>query len=422
VETVVLDERLRRTTLPNGLVVLSEALPGVRSAAVGIYVRTASAHESRPKMGISHLLEHMVFKGTERRSAKQLALELEVRGGSLDAYTGRDYTSYQAHVLDADLPLALEILTDLVRRPLLAERDLIPERNVILEEINGVMDTPDDLVFELHADTLWPEHPYGYPILGTPETVTALGTDDLRALHRGGYYPGNCVLAAAGNVNHDQLLTVLEREGWFEGAEREPARRAVAGAPAVRGALRMEARDTQQTHIVLGTDTFPLKDPRRFPLAILVNVFGGGMSSRLFQRVREELGLAYAIFAYKHFFQSAGQLGIYVGTQPGTAAQAIEAIREELGNLAREGLPANELADGKQQLKGQIMLSLESPGSRMGRLAGFTLHGDRYRPLDDMLAEIDAVTVDDTAAVAAEFFAPDRQTLVALGPNHSSAK
>jgi predicted Zn-dependent peptidase len=422
VETVVLDERLRRTTAPNGLVVLSEALPGVRSAAIGIYVRTASAHESRPKMGISHLLEHMVFKGTERRSAKQLALELEVRGGSLDAYTGRDYTSYQAHVLDADLPLAVEILTDLVRRPLLSERDLVPERNVILEEINGVMDTPDDLVFELHADTLWPEHPYGYPILGTRETVNALGTDDLRAVHAGGYYPGNCVLAAAGNVNHDQLLTVLEREGWFEGTKREPARRAVDGAPAVRGGLRVEARDTQQTHIVIGTDTFPLKDPRRFPLAILVNVFGGGMSSRLFQRVREELGLAYAIFAYKHFFQSAGQLGIYVGTQPGTASQAINAIRDELGRLAREGLPANELADGKQQLKGQIMLSLESPGSRMGRLAGFTLHGDRYRPLDDMLAEIDAVTVDDTAAVAAEFFAPDRQTLVALGPEVSGEK
>jgi predicted Zn-dependent peptidase len=420
VETVVLDDGLRRTTAPNGLVVLTEALPGVRSAAVGIYVRTASAHEARPKMGISHLLEHMVFKGTERRSAKQLALELEVRGGSLDAYTGRDYTSYQAHVLDADLPLAVEILTDLVRRPLLDERDLVPERNVILEEINGVMDTPDDLVFEIHAETLWPDHPYGYSILGTPETVSALGTSDLRAVHQGGYYPGNCVLAAAGNVNHDQLLTVLEREGWFEGATREPARRALTGAPAVRGAARAEERDTQQTHIVIGTDTFPLTDARRFPLAILINVFGGGMSSRLFQRVREELGLAYAIFAYKHFFQSAGQLGVYVGTQPGTAAQAIDAIRAEFGRMAAEGLPAAELADGKQQLKGQIMLSLESPASRMGRLAGFVLHGDRYRPLDTMLAEIDAVTADDTAAVAAEFFAPERQSIVSLGPDGRS--
>jgi len=415
-ETVPLDDGLLRTTAPNGLVVLTEKLPGVRSAATGIYVRTASAHERREQMGISHLLEHMVFKGTERRSAKELALELEVRGGSLDAFTGRDYTSYQAHTLDADLPLAVEILTDLARRPLLRESDLEPERNVILEEINGVEDTPDDLVFELHATQLWPEHPYGYSILGSPDTLAALSADDLRCLHETGYYRGNFVVAAAGNVNHDQLLTVLEREGWFEGTSPEPPRRPVGATPAVRGAERREERDTAQTHIVFGTDTFPLRDPRRFSLAILTNVFGGGMSSRLFQRVREELGLAYAIFAYKHFYQSAGQLGVYIGTQPGTADAAVDAIRGEYARLAREGLPASELADGKQQLKGQVMLSLESPGARMGRLAGFVLHDDEYRPLDQMLAEIDAVTDDDIAAVAAEFFAPERQTIVRLGP------
>ena len=415
-ETVRLDDGLLRTTAPNGLVVLTEQLPGVRSAATGIYVRTASAHERREQMGISHLLEHMVFKGTERRSAKELALELEVRGGSLDAFTGRDYTSYQAHTLDADLPLAVEILTDLARRPLLRESDLEPERNVILEEINGVEDTPDDLVFELHAAELWPAHPYGYSILGSPGTLGALSADDLRCLHQTGYYRGNFVVAAAGNVNHDQLLTVLEREGWFEGATVEPARRAVPAVAAVRGTERREERDTAQTHIVFGTDTFPLRDPRRFALAILTNLFGGGMSSRLFQRVREELGLAYAVFAYKHFYQSSGQLGVYIGTQPGTADAAVEAIRGEYDRLAREGLPGAELADGKQQLKGQVMLSLESPGARMGRLAGFVLHDDRYRPLDQMLAEIDAVTGDDVAAVAAEFFAPERQTVVRLGP------
>jgi predicted Zn-dependent peptidase len=417
VDTARLDEGLLRTTAPNGLVVLTETLPGVRSAAVGIYVRTASAHERPNQLGISHLLEHMVFKGTERRSARQLALELEVRGGGLDAYTGRDHTSYQAHILDADLPLAVEILTDLVRRPLLRESDLESERNVVLEEINGVADTPDDLVFELHAQALWPTHPYGYSILGTRDTLEALTSEDLRALHRAGYYRGNCVIAAAGHVNHEQLLTVLEREGWFEGSTREVPRNGVKPAPAVRGGSLVEERETAQTHIVLGTDTFPLRDPRRFALAILTNVFGGGMSSRLFQRVREELGLAYAIFAYKHFYQGSGQLGVYVGTQPSTADQAVAAIREEYARLAREGLPLPELASGKQQLKGQIMLSLESPGARMGRLAGFTLYDDPYRPLDEMLAEIDRVTPDDIAGVAAEFFAPDRQTVVRLGPN-----
>ena len=415
-ETARLDEGLLRTTAPNGLVVLSETLPGVRSAAIGVYVRTASAHEIPSQLGISHLLEHMVFKGTERRTARELALELEVRGGGLDAFTGRDYTSYQAHVLDADLPLAVEILTDLVRRPLLRQSDLESERNVVLEEINGVADTPDDLVFELHAQALWPDHPYGYSILGTRETLESLTAEDLQTLHRGGYYRGNCVIAAAGNVNHDQLLTVLEREGWFEGGDREPPRDGVVPVPAVRGGNATESRDTAQTHIVFGTDTFPVRDPRRFPLAILTNVFGGGMSSRLFQRVREELGLAYAIFAYKHFYQGSGQLGVYVGTQPSTADRAVEAIRQEYARLADEGLPLAELTNGKQQLKGQIMLSLESPAARMGRLAGFTLHDDRYRPLDEMLAEIDGIASEDIAAVAGEFFSPERQTVVRLGP------
>lgn len=415
-ETVRLDEGLLRSTAPNGVQVLTEHLPGVRSAAIGIWVRQASAHESREEMGISHLLEHMVFKGTERRTAQQLAMELEVRGGSLDAFTGRDSTSYQAHVLDADLPLATDILTDIVRRPLLRDRDLQPERKVIIEEISGVEDTPDDLVFEIQAETLWPDHPYGYSILGTRDTVNAISADDLRALHTRTYGQGNCVIAAAGNVQHDELLAVLEREGWFDGMLNDTKRPVVPRGAAVRGNERREARDTTQTHILFGTDTFPLRDPRRFALAILTNVFGGGMSSRLFQRVREELGLAYAVFAYKHFLQDSGQIGVYVGTQPDSADPAVEAIRSEYARLAADGLSTQELSDGKQQLKGQIMLSLESPVARMGRLAGFTLHGDHYRPLDEMLAEIDAVSEADIRAVAAEFFAPERQSVVRLGP------
>lgn len=410
-----LDEGLLRSVAPNGLTVLSEVLPGVRSAAVGIWVRSASAHETPDVMGVAHLLEHLVFKGTERRTAKQLAQELEVRGGSLDAYTSRDHTSYQAHILDADVPLAVEVLTDLVRHPLLRAEDLELERNVVLEEINGVEDTPDDLVFELHARTLWPDHPYGYSILGTPETVGRLGVTELAAVHEGGYYRGNCVIAAAGHVDHGQLLTVLEREGWFEG-EAEAAREPVPAVPARRGAVLAERRDTTQSHIVLGTDTFPARDPRRYALAILTNLLGGGMSSRLFQRVREELGLAYAVYAFQQGYQSAGMTGVYVGTAPGAAAAAEDAIRSELARLAREGLPADELASGQQQLKGQVMLSLESPGSRMHRLAGTALHCDRYRRLDEILAEIDAVSSETVAALAAEYFDPARWSVVRLGP------
>src|ERR1700752_2582823 len=212
-ETVRLDRDIFQTPAPTGVIVLSERVASVRSAAVGIWVRSASAHEPRPKMGVSHLLEHMVFKGTERRSAQEIALALEARGGSLDAYTSRDSTAFQARVLDADLPRAVDVLTDLVRRPTLRDADLQLERNVILEEISTVQDTPDDLVFDLSAETLWPEHPYGFAILGTRETVGSLSTTHLGDLHRRAYHPANCVIAGAGNFTHQDLLKLAEREG-----------------------------------------------------------------------------------------------------------------------------------------------------------------------------------------------------------------
>jgi len=417
VETTRLAEGLYRTVLPNGLTVLSELLPGVRSAAAGVWVRTASAHEPRGKMGVSHLLEHMVFKGTERRSARELALELEGRGGALDAYTSRDHTNYQAHVLDEDLPRALDVLTDLVRRPLLRPQDLELERNVVLEEIATVEDTPDDLVFELFSERLWPGHPYGYSILGTRETVGALSANDLRAVHQQGYHPANCVIAAAGRVDHEAILAQLMAEGWFEANGHGAPQAPVDPEPAMRGGEHRVERDTAQVHLVFGTDTFPYRDRRRFALSIVTNAFGGGMSSRLFQKIREELGLAYAVYAYQQFFQSAGVVGVYVGTQPSTAALAEEAIRGEFAKLAREGLPADELEAGKRQLKGQVMLSLESPVSRMNRLATLALHGEPFRPLDAILAEIDAVTADDVAAITHEYFDPGRQTVVRLGPD-----
>jgi len=417
-----LDEGLVRCVAPNGLRVLTEALPGVRSAAVGIWVRSASVHEPAACMGVSHLLEHMVFKGTERRTPLQIALELESRGGSLDAFTSRDHTTFQAHVLDADLPVAVEVLTDLVRRPLLRQSDLDLERNVILEEISAVQDAPDDLVFELHAKAMWPTHPYGYSILGTPGTVAAITADDLRATHIAGYYPGNCVIAAAGNIAHDQLMTVLEREGWFEGSELVQPRSGVAPADAVRGARIQAPRESQQCHLVFGSDAVSYRDPRRYVFSIISTVFGGGMSSRLFQRVREELGLAYTIFSYQQFYQTTGITGVYVGTQSDTADRAADVILAEYERLASHGLPADELAGGKQQLKGQIMLSLESPMSRMHRLAGVEMTRDRYRRLDEILAEIDAVSAEDVRAVTAEFFDPARQTVVRLGESRVTSR
>jgi predicted Zn-dependent peptidase len=308
------------------------------------------------------------------------------------------------------------VLTDLVRRPLLRAEDLDLERNVVLEEISGVDDTPDDLVFERHSRVLWPEHPYGYSILGTPDTVAALGASDLRDVHGAGYYPSNCVVAAAGNIDHDVLVDALAREGWFEADPAQRPPRGAAGAePAQRGTRAVVERDTSQVHLVMGTDTFESRDPRRYALALLTNVMGGGMSSRLFQRVREELGLAYAVFAFQQFYQGTGQLGVYVGTAPATAERAEAEILAEFGRVAREGLSPSEVEQGKRQLKGQVMLSLESPSSRMHRMATTVLNNDRYRRLDEILAAIDAVTPEAVAALAAEFYDPARQSTVVLG-------
>ena len=415
-QTVQLDNEVRQTTAPNGVVVLTERVPRVRSAALGIWVRAASAHEPRRQMGISHLLEHMVFKGTERRTAREIALALEVRGGSLDAYTSRDTTAFQARVVDADLPRAVDVLTDLVRRPALRQADLDLERNVILEEINTVLDTPDDLVFDLSSEALWPDHSYGFSILGTRESVGALSSNDLRALHGRAYVPQNCVIAGAGALDHDAVLELLAREGWFDRPAPANPPPLPPPAPAQRGKDVRHEKDTAQVHLVFATDTVPYSDKRRFALLVLSTVFGGGMSSRLFQRIREELGLAYAIYSFVSFFQSTGLAGVYVGTQPRTAPQAAEAIRGEFARLAREGLRGAELAEAKAQTQGQLLLSLEAPAAKMYRLASGAVFGDRYRTLDELQAAVGALTEEDVAAVAAEYFSPERQTVVWLGP------
>ncbi len=421
-DTVRLDREIHRTAAPNGITVLSERVPSVRSAAIGVWVRTASAHEPRPKMGVSHLLEHMVFKGTERRTAQEIALALESRGGSLDAYTSRDSTAYHARVLDSDLARALDVITDIVRRPTLRDADLSLERQVVLEEISTVEDTPDDEVFDLAYETLWPTHPYGFQILGTKETVSALSADDLKNLHRRAYFPGNCIIAAAGNLTHEALLAEVERQGWFGGDGKGAGTAPVAPPvppvpPAVRGVTRSAEKDTAQTHIVFATDTIPYADRRKYSMLVVSNVFGGGMSSRLFQRIREELGLAYAIYSFTSFYRAVGMAGVYVGTQPARAEKATAAIRDEFARLAREGLRGAALDDAKQQTLGQLMLSLESPTSRMYRLAGSAVYNEPYRSLDDVLQAVAALTPDEVSELAAEFFAPERQTIVSLGPN-----
>lgn len=407
--------RFRSAELGDGLVLLTEAIPGVRSVSAGIWVRFGSAHEHPGEMGVAHLLEHMVFKGTERRTARDLALVLERLGGSLDAYTTREYTSFQARVLDSDLDTALDVLTDLVLHPLLRNEDLELEREVVLEEISTVDDTPDDLVFDLHAEALWGGHPYGYTILGTRDTIGRLGGADLRRVHGGAYRRPNLVVAVAGSIDHDAVAAAVARlipDAAGPATEGRPV-----PAPTATAARELTvARPSAQTHIVFGAPTFAHGDPRRYALVLLSNAFGGGMSSRLFQRVREELGLAYAVYSYQSFYREAGVTGVYVGTRPEWAEKATAVIREELGRLAREGLTPDELDDVKGQVKGQMVLALESTGSRLQRLAGCALYDEPYLGLDMLVARVDAVTRDEVAALAAEYFDPDKQVVLRLGP------
>ena len=410
-------EGVRRTTLDNGLTVLSETVPGVRSVAFGAFVMAGSIHERREQMGVSHLLEHMVFKGTPTRTAKQLSLEIETLGGSLDAYTTREYTSYQARVLSEHVEIAADVIGDLVFRPLLREEDLRLERNVVLEEISMVEDTPDDLVFELHNELLWGAHPYGYSILGTRDTVSALGVDELRALHARAYHPGRVVVAASGRVEHEALVEALVRTGWGTHAMGDATPLAVPAPVGAPPSYRHKAdKELAQVHVVFGAPTVAHADRRRTAVSLVSMLLGGGMSSRLFQKVREEQGLAYAVHTYHSFHVDTGMHGVYFASAPETARKAADSVREELALLAANGIPSDEMEAGKRQLKGQITLSLEGLTTRMYRAAGIVLFDEPFRDLDDVLAEVDAVTDDEVRAVCADFFAPAQHTVLSLGP------
>ena len=386
-------------------------------------MRAASLNEPRERMGVSHLLEHMVFKGTRRRTAKDIALSLESLGGSLDAYTSREHTVYQARVLDEHLEVAADVIGDLVFEPVIRQSDLDLERNVVLEEISMVEDTPDDLVFELHNEAVWGDHPLGYSILGTRDTVKALDAKHLKDLHRTAYNPSRLIVAAAGNVDHDQLLSILERTGWTgrENGGRKSLASPSAPTPA-RPSRRRINRSGSQTHIVIGSPTIGYKDKRRHAMVLLSVVLGGGMSSRLFQRVREEMGLAYSVYTFQTFYSTNGVQGVYVGTAPQTADAALGAIEKELADVVAKGLSEEEIVQGKGQLKGQITLSLESPTARMYRAAAVDLYGEPYRTLDEMLALVEGIQSQTIRDLAREFFQPDKQTVVSLGPPASKTR
>jgi predicted Zn-dependent peptidase len=405
---------IHRHVLANGLVVITETMEHVRSVSVGIWVRNGSRREVPAENGMAHFLEHMVFKGTEHRSAEDIAREMDSVGGMLDAFTSKEQVCFNAKVLDEHLPIAFDVLADLVLRPKFDSEDVKKERQVVLEEIKMDLDNPEYLLHDVFTRGFWPEHALGRPILGTPDTVRNFSRESLRRRFQDWFAPDHLVITAAGNVTHQQVLDLAQKEfGDLKPSghlEPEPV-------PATAAPINLETkRDLEQVHLCIGVPSIPLADERRFAAAVLNNLLGGGMSSRLFQNIREKQGLAYAVFSELTPYSDAGMLSVYAGTAKETVGQVLDLTIAEFRALKESPLTEEELLRAKNHLKGSLMLSLESTSSRMSNLARQELYFHRFASLDEILSSIDKVTRDDVQSLARQFFQPDQIAATVLGP------
>ncbi|TDC71179.1 insulinase family protein [Actinomadura sp. GC306] len=408
---------VRRTVLPGGLRVITETMPTVRSAAFGIWSAVGSRDEAPADAGASHYLEHVLFKGTRRRSALEISAAIDAVGGDLNAFTSKEYTCYYARVLDADLPLAVDVVSDMVAASVNRPEDVEAERGVILEEIHMRDDDPGDLIHDEFATALYGDTPLGRPILGTEESINTLSRDRIHGYYREHYVPPNLVVSVAGNIDHDEVVRLVSRafEGRLTGDAR-PAAPRVDGAPAaVEPRSVVIDKDTEQAHIILGGAGVSRTDDRRFALGVLNAALGGGMSSRLFQEIREKRGLAYSVYSYTAQYADSGIFGVYAGCQPAKAEEVLSICRDEVAKAAAEGLGDEELERGKGQLRGAMVLGLEDTGSRMSRIGKSELVYESLLPVDEVLARIEAVTPDDVRAVAGEVLAGP-QALTVIGP------
>jgi predicted Zn-dependent peptidase len=404
---------IHKETLPNGLVVITEPMEHVRSVSVGIWVRTGSRAEPPELNGISHFIEHMVFKGTERRTAEEIAQSVDSVGGMLDAFTSKEMICFNSKVMDAHLPIAFDVLSDLVRRPLFVEEDISREKQVVLEELKMDQDNPDYLVHELFTQEFWRGHPLGMPILGTRETVKAFSRAAIFDCYRRWFAPDNIVIAAAGRLEHRQLLDLAAGE-FGDLPQGPPALPVPPPEPQAR-IQTQNKRELEQVHICLGVPSFPLADERRFAVAVLNNILGGSISSRLFQNIREKQGLAYAVFSELNPYRDAGVLSIYAGTARETIEQVLGLVLAEFRSLKGQPVTEDELRRAKDHLKGSLMLSLESTSSRMSHLARQEMYFGRFFSLDELLASVERVTRDEVHQIACEFFRPERIAVTVLG-------
>jgi predicted Zn-dependent peptidase len=405
--------RVQKAILPNGLVVLTEPMDHVYSVSVGIWVRLGSRREPAELNGISHFIEHMVFKGTARRTAEDIAQEVDGIGGMLDAFTSKEMVCFNARVLDEHLPKVFDILADMVLEPKFAGEDIAREQSVIMEEIRMTQDNPEDLVHELFTQNFWNSHALGKPILGTQETVSAFTRGVLQDWFRQCYAPNNLVVTAAGHLTHAQLVDLVS-ERFAHLAPVPDAFNDPRPEPATHITLRTK-RELEQLHICLGVPALPMTDRRRFAVSVLNNVLGGGMSSRLFQNIRERLGLAYAIFSEMSSYRDAGVLSIYAGTSLDTADQLVQCVVEELRRLRDEPLGDEELQRAKNHLKGATLLALEGSGSRMSNLARYHIYFNRHFTPQELIQMLESVTAEEVQQIAREFFRPDQVAASVVG-------
>jgi predicted Zn-dependent peptidase len=405
----------RITELSSGLRVATEAMPSVRSAALGFFVSAGSRGESTAEAGLSHFLEHLLFRGTDRYASAEIDQLFDSMGAELNAGTDKESTTVYARMLDEHLPRAFDVIADMVWRP--AFRDIDPEREVVLEEIAMYEDDPQDTVFDVLGEAVFGGHPLGRPIIGRAPVIRDTPVDQIAAFHAARYVPGSVVIAAAGSVDHDQIVELAEktlRDGIGSAPGIEPA----PADPAAT--VRFQRKDTEQCHVCLGAIGLPRGDDRRFASRVLDAIFGGLSSSRLFQAVREERGLAYSVYSFAGQYADTGQIGLYVGTRPDKVGEAMAVVADELGTLRERGVTAEELNRARENVKARVVLALESTGSRMNRLGASLLFGLPLLETDEVMERFDAVTLDELRELTDELWAPERLSAAGIGPDEQA--
>lgn len=406
-------EQFRKTVLPNGLTVITEKMPHVRSICIGIWVPAGSRFETREVNGISHFLEHMLFKGTEKRSALDIAVEVDSLGGEMNAFTSREQTTYYIKVLDTHVHQALDILADIFLHSTLDANELDKERQVILEEIRMQEDQPEDLVHDIITELIWPDQPLGFPVAGREESVIALDREGLVDYVRRMYHREKLVVSCAGNVDHENFVAaIVGHFKDFSAREKAP----VPVLPCFAAGAKVVTRDLEQVHLCLALPGVGQSDPDRFSYYILNTLLGANMSSRLFQEVREKRGLAYSVYSYLSSYRDVGNLTIYAGANRDRIREVLDVIRKELGKLSKNCITAEELRRAKEYMKGGLMLSLESSSSVMSRIAKQEISLDGYQSVDEIVRQVEAVRADRVQQIAAECFQDGRIALAAIGP------